>query len=195
MQRRGFLSGLLAGAALLICAGHTPYNQWVVYRKRTLLIGSVRSDPATYKLAEQVAAILAEALPKSRARLSRAPNYERLASLLATSQLSVAVLAKEQAKAMAGATSPYEQFDPVPLRALYDLGDYLLVGHADFPAHHAYLVAQTLQESGGSLGGTLPKQQDAAAIQVHQGTGAFARGEPPPEPPLPEDPVGHEHDE
>ena len=195
MRRRGFVGGVLGGAALLLASGHTPYGQWVVYRKRTLLIGSCRSDPPTYELGERIAAVLAEHLPKSRARLSRAPGYPRLASLLATAQLNVAVLGRSQAIAMSQASAPFEGFDPVPLRLLFDMGNFVLACRADFPARHAFLVSRTLAETAGGPTGDVPVQAGGDEIPVHDGTRAYAAGAPLPLPPAAATPVesGHTH--
>ena len=195
MQRRALLAGLLGGSAWLLASGHTPYEQWVVYRKRTLLIGSVRSDPPTYELAERIATHLAERLPKSRARLSRAANYRRLASLLGTAQLEVAVLSRARAIAMAGAGPPFTDFEPLPLRRLYDMGDYILTSHADFPARHAYLVSRTLAEKAAPVAGTVLGAVETDGIPPHPGSTAYARGAPLPAPPAETLPATHSHDE
>ena len=66
VDRRSIIRlGIAAGAALF-AAGHTPYEQWVVYRRRVLLIGSSRDDPEGYRLGRHVAEILARDLPESR---------------------------------------------------------------------------------------------------------------------------------
>ncbi len=197
MRRRAFLGklggGLLGGGALLLTSGHTPYGQWVVYRKRTLLIGSCRSDPPTFELGERIAAILAEFLPKSRARLSRAPNYERLASLLGTAQLNVAVLARDRAKAMSRGRAPFEAFDPVALRLLFDMGDYVLACRADFPKRHAFLVSRTLDEEATSIGRAIPEGSVGDSVPPHPGTLAYAEGAPIPPPPTETAPVDRSH--
>ena len=195
MQRRALLAGLLGGSAWLLASGHTPYEQWVVYRKRTLLIGSVRSDPPTYELAERIAEHLAEQLPKSRARLSRAANYQRLASLLGTAQLEVAVLSRDQAIAMAKAEPPFTAFEPLALRQLYDMGDYILTSHADFPARHAYLVSRTLAEEPTPVTGQIADGAAPDGIPPHPGSIAYARGAPLPAPPAEAQPAKHSHDE
>ncbi len=191
MRRRALVGGLLGASALLLAAGHTPYGQWVVYRKRTLLIGSCRSDPPTYELAERIAAVLAEHLPKSRARLSRAPGYERLASLLATAQLNVAVLARDRALALSQGSWPFEAFDPVPLRLLFDMEDYVLACRADFPARHPYLVSRTLDQEATRMGRTI--RERSGGVPPHEGTIAYAKGAPLPPPPAGVEPASHGH--
>jgi hypothetical protein len=54
MNRRQAAGRLVAAAALvMLLGGHTPYGQWVVYRKKHLVIGCHREDPATYELANR----------------------------------------------------------------------------------------------------------------------------------------------
>ena len=72
MNRRRLIRTGGAAAAAFWLSGHTPYGQWVVYRKKHLLIGCHRADPQTYELAKQLVAILEDRLPKARARIARA---------------------------------------------------------------------------------------------------------------------------
>ena len=180
LARRALLGGLL-GATWLLSGGHTPYKQWVVYRKRTLVVGSVRADPPSYALAQRVAAVLLRALPASRARPGRAPTYPRLAGLLATDQLDVAVVERAAAAAMLTGAAPFETVGPAPLQTLYDLDSHLLVSNGRFPDRHAWLVSSTLHEHGEAGLGGLPAAD--AAIPLHPGTRTFAAGGPEPEPP------------
>ena len=137
--------GLLAG---LITAGlaeaHTPYQQWVVYRKKHLLIGTDKSVKGSYPLGKQLAAVLAEKLPTSQARVARAPNSTRIASLLATGQFDVALLPSRQAVALVQGQPPFAPYEAMELRSLFTSGDFLLVCRPDFPEEHAYLVTSTL---------------------------------------------------
>lgn len=141
--RRAFV---LAAAGLAV-AGHTPFLQWTVYRKRHLLILGSKADPAGYDLVVAVADALARTLPESKARPSRASNERRLASLLATAQMDVAVLAPETAQAIAKGAGPFADAGPVDLRLLRDLGGHLLVARADFPEEHAFLVVEALDRA------------------------------------------------
>ena len=107
--RRAAVLSLFAVGTTLV-AGHTPYGQWQVYRQKHLLIGCHREDPETYDLAQQVVATLDERLPEAAARPARARTAGRLASLLGTDQLKLAVLSEEDAAAMAvgaGRFAPY----------------------------------------------------------------------------------------
>ena len=80
MLRRSALRFGVALTALLVAPAHTPYRQWVVYRRRVLLIGSSRDDPTGYRLGRQVAETLAHHLPESRSRASRAPTARAAAA-------------------------------------------------------------------------------------------------------------------
>ena len=184
MNRRRFLTAGLATAALVLTSGHTPYRQWVIYRKRRLLIGSSKADGPSYPLGKQVAETLLTNLPESKARASRAPNAWRLASLLSTAQLDVAVLSAADAAAMLQGRPPFADFGGVALAGLFGLGDYLLVARADFPARHAYLVSRTLYEHRAAIPGARPLKASVGALPLHPGTLAYLQGEPLPE--LPE---------
>ena len=70
MNRRLLIGLGLGVAALLLASGHTPYRQWVVYRKRRLLIGTSKTDGPTYPLGLRVAEVLLAHLPESKARAS-----------------------------------------------------------------------------------------------------------------------------
>lgn len=73
MNRRGFLGavGAVACAPSLVHA-HTPYQQWIVYRKKHLLIGCHREDLRTWDLAKELVGIFDVQLPAARARIARA---------------------------------------------------------------------------------------------------------------------------
>jgi len=97
MDRRGLLRLGLAATAWVVASGHTPYRQWTVYRQRHLVIGTCRADAPTYPLGKKIAATLATYLPESEARVSRAPDQWRLASLISTEQMQVILLSRADA--------------------------------------------------------------------------------------------------
>ena len=156
---------------------HTPYGQWVVYRKKHLLIGAHRADPPTYETAKRVAATLAEHLPKSRSRVARAPHAGRLASLLGTDQLDVAVLSMADAAEMKAGSGQFKPYGQIPLRLLAVIGDQVLVAHQRFPARHAWLVTSTLADEGTArrVDSNFP-----ADIPLHPGSAKFFEGLPQP---------------
>ena len=181
MRRRLVLRLTLAAGAALALQGHTPYRQWAVYRKRRLLIGSTKTDPASYALSKQVAATLITHLPTSRARASRAPHAWRLASLLATEQLDVGILAAADAAALAEGRAPFEEIGGLALRQLFTFGGHLLVSRSDFPPRHAYLVSETLDRHGGAIPGARLIGAVGKAIPPHEGTLAYGQGLPLPD--------------
>ncbi len=181
MDRRRFvataLAAVLAGGPAPPARAHTPYNQWVIYRRRHLLILTSRADPRSYPLGKVLAGILSENLPASRARPSRAPDSNRIASLISTKQMEVALLTREEAVALLRGREPFRDYGPVPLRALFEVGDYLLVARSDFPAAHAYLVAATLDANRAALGGTPGAVPGiAGTFPVHAGVIAYSAG-------------------
>jgi len=186
MNRRAFLGSALALGALTFGSGHTPYRQWSIYRKRYLVILTSRTDAPSFPLGKRVAEVLATYLPSSKARVARAPFTRRIASLISSRQVEVAILARDDAAALFAGRPPFADFEPVPLRTLVGLGSHLLVCRDDFPERHAYLVAATLSRNRDRLPVTVspgpdqPPEPDAT-VPMHPGARAFFAGRPPPE--------------
>lgn len=175
MPNRRAALGLILAAGAGAAAAHTPYRQWVVYRQRHLVIGSHRGDLRTFELAEAAVAALASALPEASARVARGPRAERMAALLGTGQLSVAVLAADEAAAMAAARPPFADYPPTPLAALAALEDpYALFARPDLPDGHAWLIAEALHWSG------LARAPGPLALATHPGAAAYWRRDPLP---------------
>ena len=182
LGRRDTLRLASAAGAALFCTAHTPYQQWVVYRRRVLLVGSSRDDPAGYDLGRRIAETLARHLPESRSRVSRAPSAQRLASLIATDQMDVAVLPQAAGRALAAGAPPYADFGAVPLSLLYGFEHHLLVCRAEFPASHAYLVSRTLAETlAAEPGAALSMADPEGALALHPGSRDYLLGRPLPE--------------
>lgn len=166
--------------------GHAPYGQWNVYRKRNLLILTSRGDALSYPIGEQVAAVLAKHLPESRARVSRAPSTRRVASLISTRQMDVAVLSMDDAADLYAGRGAFAKFGSVPLRSIVVLENYLLVCRDDFAPLHAYLLAETLIENRGELDVTVsaPDAVQRTAdliVPIHPGARDYLKGRPPPQ--------------
>ena len=171
MRRRTAIASFVATAGLFL-GGHTPYGQWVAYRQKHLLIGAHRGDLAGYEAAKTLANHLAIHLPSSRARVARAKAPSRLASLLATGQLDVALLDPKTIRDMRQATGKFAAYGEIPLQLLLSIGDWSLVAAAGFPSAHAWLVAATLDE--------LRAPQDPLGLPIHAGAAAFRQGAPKP---------------
>ena len=115
IRRRDLIKGLSLATGAFSLGGHTPFKQWVVYRKKHLLISCHRADPRTYDLAREVVAVLEEHLPAAQARPARAPTAGRLlASLIGTDQMDVAILSAEDTAAMRAGTGPFAPYGPHP---------------------------------------------------------------------------------
>jgi len=175
---------LLAALTLLIVAGvtnaHTPYRQWVVYRRKHLLIGTTRADPDGYRLGKALAGALATELPESQARVARARDTRRLANLMATGQLQTALFNIEEVLAMAAGSSPYEDIGPLDLRVLLILDRYLLMAVPTLPDHHAWLVTSALEVAGYGTSQLI----GADGISFHPGSRAYLDGRRMPDPPI-----------
>lgn len=178
MIRRTLVKTLALGlGAQLLCA-HTPYGQWVIYRKKHLLIGCHRADPETYTAAKAIVSILEEHLPAANARVARAPDARRLASLLSTDQMEVAVLSPSDASDMANGLGAFKPYGKIPLDLISTFGPYVVVADNNFPAKHAWLLSSVLLYSD-----PLPtaKRAMSSSIRWHRGSQAFINGDPAPE--------------
>ena len=166
------------GAGVAVPAhAHTPYRQWEVYRRKHLLIGCHKDDPDGYALAKAAIATLDEHLPAARARVARGPTAGRLASLLATEQMDVALLGESDALAMAAGTGRFAPYGAIALATLVALPGRLLVSRADLPGRHAWLVADALEGWGESVPRTAPA---APALPWHPGVERLRQGLPAP---------------
>jgi hypothetical protein len=176
MHRRRVLTALAALAVAPWLSGHTPYRQWKVYRQRHLLILSSRDDPPSDELAERFAATLRETLPASHAQVARAPHVQRIASLISTHQMDVAVLQERHSSALFLGEPPFAEFGRVPLRVLIQSGGYQFVSRQDFPDRHAYLVTEALSRNLPGVQADL--SPPANGVPLHAGAIAFLRGDP-----------------
>jgi len=175
MYRREFIASALALASHPVLA-HTPYAQWDSFRKRHLQILTARSDLIGDSIADDWVAVLKEHLPSSKAVVSRARNFVRVASLLKTDQAKLAVLSYSHAKAMFTGSPPFDSYSPLPLKLLVDDGKYLLVARDDLPLEHGYLLAITLMEHTKSLTITAPLD-GMFGMSIHPGARSAALGE------------------
>jgi hypothetical protein len=181
VNRRRALRLSAGAAAALLLGGHTPYGQWVVYRKKHLLIGCHRADPETYVLAQRVVALLAEHLPAAKSRVARAPDAGRLASLLGTAQMEVATLSPADAAAMLRGSGRFAAYGAIALRVLTPVDGRLLVARADFPERHAWLVTGALAGTELAPGPAPPGDPSSDwGIPWHPGSLAFLAGRPEP---------------
>ena len=169
MKRRELLRGLLAFSLTLPLAGrgfaHTPYRQWKILRQRFLLVHSTRSDPASDDIAERIVEIFDSVLPQAKAMVARAPDQQRVASLMTTGQAVLAVMQADEAADLYLSRGAFGDYDGEQLRSVV--------------AHHAWLVTSALIENGASPAVRLPDDVNAGgAVPLHDGAAAFARGEP-----------------
>ena len=179
--RRLFLRSLLAGVLTLPLAAtvlaHTPYRQWKVLRQRFLLVHSSRTDPVSDAIAEDLVAILDRVLPEANAMVARAPDQQRIASLMTTGQAVLAVMRAEEADDLYERRGEFRDYQGEQLRWLVAIDDYRLVTVNSFPRHHAWLVTAALTENGADLGIHAPQSSDGGSPPAHAGAVAFANEE------------------
>ena len=176
MQRRSLFvagGGFLCACAVNKVQAHTLYNQWVVFRQKHLVIGSHRQDSATYEVAKQIVAILNNKLPKASARVARAPTAGRIASLIGTNQMQVALLSYADAIDIAAGNGTFKPYGEIDIKALFLAKQYVLIGRADIPEKHSWLIAHALNGSElASVDDIVPP------VPWHQGTIQYRAGQP-----------------
>ena len=184
-SRREFLRAAGAGAAAILLCGHAPYGQWGVYRRRYLLILTSRADPPSFELGKRVAEVLADRLPSSKAQVSRAPNNERIASLISSHQMDVALMRRDDAAALRQGQPPFAGHGPVKLFTIVGIGEFLLACRDDFAARHAWLIAEAFDKSRDVLPELLlPRTSTSeppdSRIPLHPGAVGYFTGAPMP---------------
>ena len=181
MTRRLFLRALLAGTLTFpltaTVLAHTPYRQWKVLRQRFLLVHSSRTDPVGDAIAEDLVAILDRVLPEANAMVARAPDQQRIASLMTTGQAVLAVMRADEAEDLYERRGEFRDYQGEQLRWLVAIDDYRLLTVESFPRHHAWLVTAALTENGAELDIRMPGSSGDGSPLAHDGAVAFANGE------------------
>jgi hypothetical protein len=147
---------------------------WSIYRRYRLLIVGQRDDEIANDLAASVVAVLARALPTSRAQRVRAADTRRVGVLIGTNQQDVAIMTAESAEALFLAKPPFDDIRNVPLRLIVSFGSHVLVCRPDFMDRHAYLLAQTLAAHKDAL--PAPAGVPKGLVPAHPGSLAFFTG-------------------
>jgi hypothetical protein len=180
LGRRSFLRLLAAAGAVVALSAHTPYGQWTVYRRRNLFVVASRTDETALHLARAVVAGLARELPEARARVTRATDPVRVASLLVSGQLDVAIVSRADAEAMLAGSGEYRAVGPTPLRVIVRLGEHALVTTEDLKDRHAYLLARAVDHMQAELPAGGP-ETELLTLPEHPGALAYRLGRPLPE--------------
>ena len=173
------VAGLLTAPAAGKAIAHTPYRQWKILRQPFLLVHSSRTDPASDEIADQIVVILDRVLPKANAMVARAPDEQRIASLITTGQAVLAVLRADRAGDLFHRQGEFQNYQGGLLRALVSIDGHILVTTENFPRQHGWLVTSALVENGAELGvRVVTDDAGNEAVLPHEGALAFARGEP-----------------
>ncbi len=155
-----------------MCSAHTPFAQWAVYRQRHLVILTDKSDAPSFNVGQRVVELLAHELPASSAKVARAPNAARIASLLSTKQLDAALLRAQAAVSLRHGLDPFAAYGPMNLVALLQVGEFVLVCRDDMPATHAEAIATALLSVSAGVDIAKPA---VSSLPVHAGAlSAFA---------------------
>ena len=164
-----FLCLITSGSAF----SHSPYNNWDNFRSRYLQIVTNKNDVEGDKFGEEIVDTLRQGLPSSRALVSRSPDIERIASLLYTDQIKVAVISHKDLKILLS----LEDFKLMPVSILLDNGTYVILARNDLHAYHGYLISKTLYDNKW-LRFSAPTSNKLGLV-THPGTLAMIKGEVP----------------
>jgi hypothetical protein len=111
--------------------------------------------------------------------VARAPDEQRIASLITTDQAVLAVMRQDQAMDLFRQQGGFQDYQGGLLRALVAIDDHILVTSEYFPRHHAWLVTSALVDNDAELHvRVVTGSTDGDAVPTHEGALAFARGEP-----------------
>jgi TRAP-type uncharacterized transport system substrate-binding protein len=176
--RRRFLQILGALSAQHYLSAHSPYGQWMMYRKIHLIILTSRADEVNWKTGEALAKLLALHLPSSKATYARAREFTDIVHLLNSKQHDMALIRDVDAKEGFTGTGRFTEDGPTPLQAIARIGAYVLVTRDDFERSHAYLVAQMIDQKWHELNSFTgisqrPAPQPNAPLPVHPGAAEY----------------------
>lgn len=172
LSRRALVIGAALAAAPVAGQAHTLWGQWMVFRKKHLLILCHRDDPAAFPLAKEIETAMAHDLPQAKCRIARAPFPGRISSLMGTGQMQYALVTPEEAQAMKIAAGEFTPYGPVETRLLAGIDGHVLVCTPDVPDHHAWLLRAVLVEAG------FPSAQEnpGGLMANHPGASAYDAG-------------------
>ena len=134
--------------ALTLLSGHSPFRQWQVYREHHLIVAAAAADRVAGDLAEAIAARLRERLPETQSVPVDASDNHELISLLRSHQLKLVILDLRAARAALDGTGEFAGYGITPVRMVFMLKDYVLVGLEDLPDAVAARIAGALQAPG-----------------------------------------------
>ncbi len=187
LSRRNLARLIAATMAMVAVGAHTPYGQWTVYRQFFFVLLGFLSDRHAVGGAEARAVGLARELPESHARMTRASDPVRIASLLATGQLDVAIVSRSEAAGMSSGSGAYRAVGPVPIRTLAELGAHFFVTVETLKERHAYLLAAAVEHLRSSLPVVAAEATSSQPLTLpeHPGAAAYRGGAPLPDSDLP----------
>ncbi|HEX2338191.1 MAG TPA: hypothetical protein VHI72_17150 [Hyphomicrobiaceae bacterium] len=117
--------------------------------------------------------------------MSRAPNNDRIASLISSHQMDVALMRRDDAAALRQGRPPFAGHGPVKLCTIVGIGEFLLVCRDDFAARHAWLVAEAFDKNRDVLPemllpSTSTSEPPDSRIPLHPGAVGYFTGAPMP---------------
>lgn len=193
-KRRRFLQLLGALSAEQFLCAHSPYGQWMMYRKVRLIILTSRADEHNWRTGEALAQLLFTHLPTSKATYARARDFTDIVRLLNSKQHDMALIRDVDAQEGVQGSGRFAEDGATPLRVIARIGAYVLVTREDFENNHAYLIAQMIDHKWSELAEFVAPGQraapgDSAPAPVHLGAASYYADPQSPAPAQPATPA------
>ena len=135
---------------VLLCfslSAHAPWGQHEVYRQIHMLLMCSKTDKGAFEFTKSLAIIFEEYLPEAKARAARARDPERLANLLITNQIPLAIISNSFLSKLK--KEDLEIFDELleHSNTIYTFKNMSLISNIKFPENHIVFIAEALNKA------------------------------------------------
>ena len=128
-------------------SAHAPWGQHEVYRQMHMLLMCSKTDKGAFEFTKKLKIILDEYLPEAKARAARARDSERLADLLITNQIPLAVISNTFLSRLK--KEDFKIFKELLMHSntIYTFENMSLISHREFPDNHIIFIANALSKA------------------------------------------------
>ena len=134
-------------AISLLISGHAPWGQHEVYRQMHMLLMCSKNDNGAFEFTKNIANIFDIYLPEAKAKVARARDGERLANLLITNQIPLAIVSNYfLVNLQKSDLSTYKKLLKTS-NTIYTFKKMSLISNNDFPDEHVTYIAEALSKA------------------------------------------------
>jgi len=134
-------------ALAILFSGHAPWGQHEVYRQMHMLVMCSKTDKGAFDFTKNLIVILDEYLPQAKARAARTRDTERLANLLTTNQIPLAIISNDLLLDLSNHDPNSFQTLLESAKTLYTFKDMILIVNHDFPKRHMEAIVASLDKA------------------------------------------------